>query len=128
MQRVTGVALLAALSMWAGVCPVMTIKARGIVGNVCFELGGHSTPIPGARIELLDRSGNVILTSTAGDNGDFRVDALTKGEYTFRISAAGFHAVEGRFIVKKRRSEQKVNVTLGSDAILPCGGGSVSLK
>jgi hypothetical protein len=111
----------------SGVCPVATFTARGASGRVCYESNAKCTPIPGAHIELSDEVGNVIRGASTDQAGAFRIETESPGEFTLKVSANGFRAVECRLIAKKTgKSDKRLKAVLGSDAILPCGGSRIA--
>jgi hypothetical protein len=117
---------LESVSVASGVCPVPTIKARNVSGLVCFELRSQCVPIPEAEVELVDKSGRLANKAHTDASGEFRIEAPTVGDFTFRVSAIGFHAAEGRLVVKNAVIfDKRLRVALGSDAVLPCGGSRI---
>src|ERR1019366_10375447 len=96
---VTGI--LVTTAAW-GICPAPTIKAHSVIGMICFESGSQCSPIPGARVQLLETSGAEVAATTADGKGKFRIDAPQSGKFTLKISAEGCHAVEGSLIAGKK--------------------------
>lgn len=109
-----------------GVCNVETFKAREIVGVACFETGGRCAPIPKALVQLITTKGKVVYTANATESGGFRLHVGGGPKLRLRISAPGFVAIECEVLNKAAsNSETQLTAVLGSDAILPCGGGRV---
>src|ERR1035441_8763482 len=102
MRLLCVVGILVTTGAWAGICPAPTIKAHALTGMICFESGSQCSPIPGARVQLLETSGVEVTATTADGKGKFRIDAPRSGRFTLKISAEGFHAVEGSLIAGKK--------------------------
>lgn len=101
-------------------------KVRSVSGRVCFETSGKCVSIPGTRIQLVDKKGNLVRDTATDLTGNFRIDTGSSGEFTLKISADGFHDIECSIKTKKGSvGEEHWKVVLGSDAILPCGGGRI---
>ncbi|PFG06479.1 carboxypeptidase regulatory-like domain-containing protein [Bacillus sp. es.034] len=60
----------------------------GITGTVVDSPGG--TPIPGASVNIVNSSGNLITTVLTDSNGLFIVDGLAPDNYTLNVFAANF--------------------------------------
>ena len=122
MRALVIVAIATGMVGRAGVCPVATFRARGVIGRACFESNSSCNPIPEVRVELLDSIGGINREVRADELGAFRVESKTAGVFTLRVSAEGFGAVECQLVARKTsKSGQRLKVVLGSDAILPCG-------
>ena len=60
--------------------------------------------LPGASVELTgdqknDRLRSVRLSTSAGENGEYSIKDIPYGEYTFRVSAAGYEPYEIRLYI-----------------------------
>jgi EmrB/QacA subfamily drug resistance transporter len=72
-----------------------------VQGTVRAGAGGHA--LPDARVTLVDAAGNVVATSTTGDDGAYAFTELNAGEYT--IIATGYPPVAGSLTVAGRGVE-----------------------
>ncbi|WP_372448014.1 MFS transporter [Streptomyces smyrnaeus] len=57
-----------------------------VTGTV--RAGGHGRPLPDARVTLVDAAGNVIATSTTGEDGAYAFTDLDAGDYS--VIASGY--------------------------------------
>ncbi|MER5885934.1 MFS transporter [Streptomyces sp. NPDC001941] len=62
--------------------------------------GADRRPLTDARVTLVDAAGNVVATSTTGDDGAYAFADLTSGEYT--VIATGYPPVAGTLSVAGR--------------------------
>jgi protocatechuate 3,4-dioxygenase beta subunit len=53
-------------------------------GNCIFNRDRGDKPLAGVKLELLDRAGNVVLTTVTDQNGAYVFDGLKPGEYSIR--------------------------------------------
>jgi serine-aspartate repeat-containing protein C/D/E len=53
-------------------------------GNCVFDRNEGDRPIAGVKLELLDKSGNVLATTFSDQNGSYRFDGLLPGDYSIR--------------------------------------------
>lgn len=108
------------------VCTVETYKASQIMGVACFETGRKCVPIPHALIELITTKGQVVYTGNATSEGEFRFRVEGGPRLRMRVSAPGFVRIECEIIKRGSvKSQTQLTAVLGSDTILPCGGGRV---
>ncbi|MEC4018904.1 MFS transporter [Streptomyces sp. H27-D2] len=59
--------------------------------------GGDRRPLPDARVTLVDAAGNVVATSTTGEDGAYAFTDLDAGDYT--VMASGYPPVAGALTV-----------------------------
>ncbi len=122
------VLLVIALQRAPGVCNVETFKAREIAGMACFETSGGCVAIPKALVQLTTTKGRVLYTGNATASGEFRVHVSGGPKLRMRVSAPGFIAIECEILNNgSSSSETRLTAVLGSDTILPCGGGRVMI-
>lgn len=70
-------------------CDVTLDAMAGITGTVARSDNG--SPVPGARIAVLDLRGEVLSSGETDPAGRFEVGELLEGEFTVAVSALGFH-------------------------------------
>jgi len=52
--------------------------------------GEHLGPVPGAKVEFLNKRGNALGATVTDDAGYYRIAGLAAPEYAYRITASGF--------------------------------------
>ncbi|MFC8532965.1 MFS transporter [Streptomyces sp. NPDC057249] len=72
------------------------LRAGALVQGV-VRAGASRRPLPDARVTLVDAAGNVIATSTTGEDGAYAFADLDAGEYT--VIATGYPPVAGALTV-----------------------------
>ncbi|MGZ2360157.1 MFS transporter [Streptomyces sp. 372A] len=72
------------------------LQAGALVQGV-VRAGASRRPLPDARVTLVDAAGNVIATSTTGEDGAYAFADLDAGEYT--VIATGYPPVAGALTV-----------------------------
>jgi TonB dependent receptor/Carboxypeptidase regulatory-like domain/TonB-dependent Receptor Plug Domain len=114
------------VAMIYSICPVFADifgTVRGIVHDA------QHRPISGARLELRATHSDWNRKAVSNDEGQFQIDAVPAGEYTLRISLAGFHEYSAdltvaagsaplrHFPLELRGVTEKVEVTETSQTI-----------
>ncbi|MEU2246094.1 MFS transporter [Streptomyces sp. NPDC019224] len=77
----------------------VALQAGALVQGV-VRAGASRRPLPDARVTLVDAAGNVVATSTTGDDGAYAFADLDAGEYT--VIATGYPPVAGALTVAGR--------------------------
>lgn len=72
------------------------LRAGALVQGV-VRAGSGRRPLPDARVTLVDAAGNVIATSTTGEDGAYAFADLDAGEYS--VIATGYPPVAGSLTV-----------------------------
>src|SRR5437868_14080606 len=99
-----GILLILSVSVGAfGQLATGTIK-----GQVTDEFGGV---IVGASVVAVDASG-AKKTATTNGEGNFAINGLTPGKYSFQVTAPGFATFENTEIDLTSTRSQQLNVTL----------------
>ncbi|MGC5362281.1 MFS transporter [Streptomyces sp. DT24] len=80
-----------------GVTRVDAALLAGALVQGVVRGGAARTPLPDARVTLVDAAGNVIATATTGEDGAYAFADLDAGEYT--VIATGFPPVAGSLTV-----------------------------
>ncbi|MDF6043477.1 DHA2 family efflux MFS transporter permease subunit [Streptomyces sp. JH14] len=75
------------------------LQAGALVQGV-VRAGAARRPLPDARVTLIDAAGNVVATSTTGDDGAYAFADLDAGEYS--VIATGYPPVAGALTVAGR--------------------------
>ncbi|UNO40838.1 MFS transporter [Streptomyces sp. MST-110588] len=70
-------------------------RVQGVV-----RAGAQRRPLPDARVTLVDAAGNVVATSTTGEDGAYAFTDLDAGDYT--VIASGYPPVAGGLTVDAR--------------------------
>ncbi|MGA5268391.1 MFS transporter [Streptomyces lydicamycinicus] len=70
-------------------------RVQGVV-----RAGAHRRPLPDARVTLVDAAGNVVATSTTGEDGAYAFTDLDAGDYT--VIASGYPPVATGLAVDAR--------------------------
>ncbi|TRV80444.1 MFS transporter [Streptomyces sp. 130] len=80
-----------------GVTRVEAALQAGALVQGVVRAGASRRPLPDARVTLVDAAGNVIATSTTGEDGAYAFADLDAGEYT--VIATGYPPVAGALTV-----------------------------
>ncbi|MFD3512582.1 MFS transporter [Streptomyces sp. NPDC058657] len=83
-----------------GVTRIEAVLAAGALVQGTVRAGAARRPLPDARVTLMDAAGNVVATSTTGDDGAYAFTDLDTGEYT--VIATGYPPVAGSLTVAGR--------------------------
>ncbi|MFI0977898.1 MFS transporter [Streptomyces sp. NPDC021093] len=83
-----------------GVTRVEAVLQAGALVQGTVRAGAARRPLPDARVTLMDAAGNVVSTSTTGDDGAYAFTDLDAGEYT--VIATGYPPVAGNLTVAGR--------------------------
>ncbi|MEU1364979.1 MFS transporter [Streptomyces sp. NPDC005803] len=83
-----------------GVTRVDAALESGALVRGVVRAGSDRRPLPDARVTLVDAAGNVIATSTTGDDGAYAFADLDAGEYS--VIATGYPPVAGSLTVAGR--------------------------
>ncbi|MET7644852.1 MFS transporter [Streptomyces sp. NPDC005426] len=83
-----------------GVTRVDAALESGALVRGVVRAGSARRPLPDARVTLVDAAGNVIATSTTGDDGAYAFADLDAGEYS--VIATGYPPVAGSLTVAGR--------------------------
>ncbi|GAA1359139.1 MFS transporter [Streptomyces beijiangensis] len=83
-----------------GVTRIEAALQSGALVQGVVRGGADRRPLPDARVTLVDAAGNVVATSTTGDDGAYAFADLTTGEYT--VIATGYPPVAGSLSVAGR--------------------------
>ncbi|MFD5098647.1 MFS transporter [Streptomyces albidochromogenes] len=83
-----------------GVTRIEVALRSGALVQGTVRGGAGRRPLPEARVTLMDAAGNVVATSTTGDDGAYAFADLDAGEYT--VVATGYPPVAGALTVTGR--------------------------
>jgi EmrB/QacA subfamily drug resistance transporter len=83
-----------------GVTRIEAVLAAGALVQGTVRAGAARRPLPDARVTIMDAAGNVVATSTTGDDGAYAFTDLDSGEYT--VIATGYPPVAGNLTVAGR--------------------------
>ncbi|MFF2406024.1 MFS transporter [Streptomyces sp. NPDC058092] len=83
-----------------GVTRVEAALQSGALVQGVVRAGSGRRPLPDARVTLVDAAGNVIATSTTGEDGAYAFTDLDTGEYS--VIATGYPPVAGALTVAGR--------------------------
>lgn len=83
-----------------GVTRVEVPLRSGALVQGVVRAGAARRPLPDARVTLVDAAGNVVATSTTGDDGAYAFADLDAGEYS--VIATGYPPVAGALTVAGR--------------------------
>ncbi|MFI5805699.1 MFS transporter [Streptomyces sp. NPDC051561] len=83
-----------------GVTRVEAVLAAGALVQGTVKAGTARRPLPDARVTIMDAAGNVVATSTTGEDGAYAFTDLDAGEYT--VIATGYPPVAGNLTVAGR--------------------------
>ncbi|THA70915.1 MFS transporter [Streptomyces sp. A0642] len=83
-----------------GVTRVDVALQSGALVQGVVRAGSGRRPLPDARVTLVDAAGNVVATSTTGDDGAYAFADLDAGEYS--VIATGYPPVAGSLTVAGR--------------------------
>ncbi|MCA1222766.1 MFS transporter [Streptomyces sp. 8L] len=83
-----------------GVTRVEAVLQSGALVQGIVRAGADRRPLPDARVTLVDAAGNVVATSTTGDDGAYAFADLNSGDYT--VIATGYPPVAGSLSVAGR--------------------------
>lgn len=98
--------LVGLFALMIGIAPAYAQQVTGsITGTITDE---SKAVIPGAEVSIRNADTGAEATTTTGENGVFRVPALTPGNYTVSVMAPGF----------KRQDVTQVIVKLGIDTTI----------
>jgi uncharacterized surface anchored protein len=83
-----------------GVTRIEAALQSGALVQGVVRAGADRRPLPDARVTLVDAAGNVVATSTTGDDGAYAFADLNAGDYT--VIATGYPPVAGSLSVAGR--------------------------
>ncbi|MER5846922.1 MFS transporter [Streptomyces sp. NPDC002012] len=83
-----------------GVTRIEAALQSGALVQGVVRAGSGRQPLPDARVTLVDAAGNVVATSTTGDDGAYAFADLDAGEYS--VIATGYPPVAGALTVAGR--------------------------
>lgn len=83
-----------------GITRVEAVLQAGALVQGTVRAGTARRPLPDARVTLVDAAGNVVATSTTGEDGAYAFTDLDTGEYT--VIATGYPPVAGNLTVAGR--------------------------
>ncbi|MFG2560903.1 MFS transporter [Streptomyces sp. NPDC048496] len=83
-----------------GVTRVDAVLQSGALVQGVVRAGSARRPLPDARVTLVDAAGNVVATSTTGEDGAYAFADLDAGEYS--VVATGYPPVAGALTVAGR--------------------------
>ncbi|MGW9129670.1 MFS transporter [Streptomyces sp. NPDC055681] len=83
-----------------GVTRIDAALQSGALVQGVVRAGGALRPLPDARVTLVDAAGNVVATSTTGEDGAYAFADLDAGEYS--VIATGYPPVAGALTVAGR--------------------------
>ncbi|WP_329456710.1 MFS transporter [Streptomyces sp. NBC_01497] len=86
-----------------GVTRIEAVLQSGALVQGTVRAGAGRRPLPDARVTLVDAAGNVVATSTTGDDGAYAFADLNSGDYT--VIATGYPPVAGSLSVAGRGVE-----------------------
>jgi hypothetical protein len=76
-------------------CPVAVAQGTGATGSIQGTVTDPSgAVIPGAAVEIINRGTGQTKTLTTNGSGAYSTGALNPGDYTVKVSAKGFDAIE----------------------------------
>ncbi|GAA3488302.1 MFS transporter [Streptomyces cremeus] len=83
-----------------GITRIEAVLQAGALVQGTVRAGSARRPLPDARVTLMDAAGNVVATSTTGEDGAYAFTDLDAGEYT--VIATGYPPVAGNLTVAGR--------------------------
>ena len=85
------------------------VTSGDIVGSVSDSTGAA---VPGAKLEALNTATGIKTTTTAGDNGQYRIGNLPAGAYDLTVSATGFSSAALKGLAVDTSKASTANFTL----------------
>lgn len=86
-----------------GVTRVEAALQSGALVQGVVRAGSARRPLPDARVTLVDAAGNVVATSTTGEDGAYAFTDLDSGEYS--VIATGYPPVASALTVSGRGAD-----------------------
>ncbi|MFJ6696847.1 MFS transporter [Streptomyces sp. NPDC091272] len=83
-----------------GITRVEAVLQAGALVQGTVRAGAARRPLPDARVTIMDAAGNVVSTSTTGEDGAYAFTDLDAGEYT--VIATGYPPMAGNLTVAGR--------------------------
>jgi MFS family permease len=83
-----------------GITRIEAVLQAGALVQGTVRAGTSRRPLPDARVTIMDAAGNVVSTSTTGEDGAYAFTDLDAGEYT--VIATGYPPVAGTLTVAGR--------------------------
>ncbi|MFJ2743162.1 MFS transporter [Streptomyces sp. NPDC087440] len=83
-----------------GITRIEAVLQAGALVQGTVRAGAARRPLPDARVTIMDAAGNVVSTSTTGEDGAYAFTDLDAGEYT--VIATGYPPVAGNLTVAGR--------------------------
>ncbi|MCX5199946.1 MFS transporter [Streptomyces sp. NBC_00237] len=83
-----------------GITRIEAVLQAGALVQGTVRAGTARRPLPDARVTIMDAAGNVVSTSTTGEDGAYAFTDLDAGEYT--VIATGYPPVAGNLTVAGR--------------------------
>ncbi|CAM5631100.1 MFS transporter [Streptomyces spiroverticillatus] len=83
-----------------GITRIEAVLQAGALVQGTVRAGAARRPLPDARVTIMDAAGNVVATSTTGEDGAYAFTDLDAGEYT--VIATGYPPVAGNLTVAGR--------------------------
>ena len=74
--------------------PAHAQTSKGILVGVVRDTTGAI--VPGAEVTIINQETGETRTTTTGDDGSYRVDAISPGTYEVNVTAQGFNAFRSR--------------------------------
>jgi len=124
-----------ALTMFGGtapdgvVAPVMAQQVTGTLGGTVTDEQG--AVIPGAQVIAKNIATGTETTTTANENGIYRISALTPGTYVVKVVADGFKTTENSDVTVKLGGSTGLDVAMqvgGQADIVEVSGGEVLIE
>ena len=96
--------------------PDPTLSLGAIAGTLQTLVNLVQTPVSGAKITLLNGSGEVVATTSSVDDGEFAFYDLADGAYTLVASAAGYFTTAPTAVTILNGSIANVNLNMTVDS------------
>ena len=96
--------------------PYPTLSLGAIAGTLQTLINLVQTPVSGAKITLLNGSGEVVATTYSVDDGEFAFYDLADGVYTLVASAAGYFTTAPTTVTILNGSIGNVNLNMTVDS------------
>jgi hypothetical protein len=103
-------ALFSLLALVLCLPPAHAQTSKGILVGMVRDTTG--AVVPGAQVTIINQETGETRTTTSGDDGAYRVDAISPGTYEVNATAAGFTAFRSRGNIVNPSIVNTANVTL----------------
>ena len=116
-----------------GICIPEPLAATAMDGRVVYLSSHGEEPVAKAVVELLEYgyNGKRLRRVLTDDNGFFSLRKLHAGKYLLKASKSPYlirFAVRVNLIEKTESDNRRIVISLGTNALEPCGGGSSTVR